>query len=405
MGKPTSTVSQVHVTGPLAAFAPAFKSKLKDLGYTPLTTVNEMRLMAYLSRWLDAEARTVADLTRDRTEWFLHARRAAGYTSACSRHSLTTLLEVLGGQGVLPADQPTAPGSTMEVLLDSFEGFLLHERALAPSTAAAYVDRARRFVAVCAADGVLTDLVAKDVTDAVLRESAAVSVGSAQYFVAALRSFLRFCFVEGLTPSDLSAAALAVTGRRRSPLPRGISRTDTEALLESCDRRRLDGRRDYAILTTLLRLGLRASEVAGLTLDDIDWRAAEIVVHGKGGRQDRLPLPTDVGEAIVGYLRRGRPRTARREVFLRVLAPVEALGRGGVSSVVRRACRRAGMAPVGAHRLRHTMACQMVRAGVPLPEISQVLRHRSIASTAIYARIDVDGLRTLAQPWPGGSGR
>jgi integrase len=158
-------------------------------------------------------------------------------------------------------------------------------------------------------------------------------------------------------------------------------------------------------LLTLLRLGLRAGEVARLTLDDIDWRAGQVVVHGKGRREDRLPLPADVGEAIVGYPQRGRPTTTRREVFLRALAPIGPLGRGGVSSIVRRACRRAGVAPVGAHRLRHTLACELVAARVPLPEIGQVLRQRSIASTAIYARVDLESLRELALPWPGGEQR
>jgi len=239
----------------------------------------------------------------------------------------------------------------------------------------------------------------------VLRESTAGSVGSAQFFVVALRAFLRFCFLEGLVAGDLSAAGLTVTGRRRPGLPKGISQADAAALLESCDRRRSDGRRDYAVLIILLRLGLRAGEVAALTLADLDWRAAEMVVHGKGRREDRLPLPGDVGTAIVAYLQQGRPETGRREVFLRARAPIGALGRGGVSSIVRRACARAGVAPVGAHRLRHTLACEMVRAGVALPEISQVLRHRSATSTAIYARVDLDQLRVLAQPWPTGAGR
>jgi integrase len=232
-----------------------------------------------------------------------------------------------------------------------------------------------------------------------------VSIGSTQYFVAGLRAFLRFCFLEGRVGADLSAAALAVTGRRHSSLPKGISGADATALLRSCDRRRSEGRRDYAVLLVLLRLGLRAGEVAGLALGDVDWRAGEIVVRGKGRREDRFPLPFDVGEAIAGYLRRGRPRTSRRELFLRVLAPIAPLSRGGVSSIVRRACRRVGIAEVGAHRLRHTVACEMVTAGVPLPEIGEMLRHRSIASTAVYARVDLDTLRGVALPWPGGDGR
>jgi len=233
-------------------------------------------------------------------------------------------------------------------------------------------------------------------------ESSTRSVGATQYFVAALRAFLRFCHLEGLVGVDLSGATLSVTGRRTSPLPRGISPAAARALLCACDRRRALGRRDYGVLVTLLRLGLRASEVTALALDDIDWRAGEIVVHGKGRRADRLPLPVEVGEAIAGYLGRGRPKTTRREVFLSAIAPIAPLSRVGVSSIVRRACRRAGVAPVGAHRLRHTMACAMVRSGVPLSEIGQVLRHRSLASTAIYARVDIEALRRLAQPWPGG---
>jgi integrase len=172
-------------------------------------------------------------------------------------------------------------------------------------------------------------------------------------------------------------------------------------MLKSCDRRRSDGQRDYAILLVLLRLGLRAGEVARLTLEDIDWRSGEVVVHGKGRRVDRLPLPGDVGEALVAYLRRGRPCTARRELFLRTIAPIGPLGRGGISSVVRRACRRAGVAEIGAHRLRHTVACQMIASGVALSNIALVLRQRAASSTSLYARVDVEALRTLAPPWPG----
>ena len=406
MSRPTTKVRDVRVLGPLGPFAIKFKSALSAAGYTPLTTASELRVVAHLSRWLDTCGMAVADLTSERVELYLRARRAAGCSASCSRRSLAPLLEVLSTLGVLPVEQPASTASSAtDVVVASFHGYLLRERGLAGSTAAAYVERARRFMADCASDGALTDVTARGVTSAVLRESRAVSAGSAQYFVMALRSFLRFCFVEGLTQSDLSAAALTVTGRRRSPLPRGISRTDAKALLGACDRRGSIGRRDFAILLTLLRLGLRAGEVAALTLDDIDWRAAEIVVHGKGRRDDRLPLPGDVGEALASYLQRGRPATARREVFLRRVAPLGALGRGGVSSIVRRACKRAGVAVVGAHRLRHTLACEMVKAGVPLPAIGQVLRHRSVSSTAIYARVNVEQLRELARPWPGGADR
>lgn len=265
--------------------------------------------------------------------------------------------------------------------------------------------RARRFVAGYAPDGDLHALTPGIVTSAVLAESATVSVASAQVFVRALRAFVHFCFVEGLAGTDLSAAAPLMTGRRRSFLPKGISSSDAECLLRSWHRQTAAGRRDYAVILTLLRRGLRAGEAAGLTVDDIDWRSAEIVVRGKGGRADRLPLVADAGEAIAAYLRQGRPRTALRQVFLRALAPITALGRGGVSDIVLRACARAGIAPVRAHRLRHPVACQMVAAGVSLPEIGEILRHSGRWSTAACARVDLERLRQIALPWPGGEGR
>jgi integrase/recombinase XerD len=405
MARPTSKVTNVKVQGSLGPFAAVYKSRLEGSGYTPLTIVNELRQVAHLSRWMEVTQLAAADLTTERLEQFLAPRRVTKGHRGCSLQGLLLMLEVLRDSGIRLPGPPSESSSANEVLLKRFQTYLLKERGLVGSTAQAYVVRARRFLDECAPDGQLSSLRTSAVTRAVQGEAARVSVGSAQFFVAALRSFLRFCFIEGLVSADLSQAAMAVTGRRRSSLPRGISPADAAALLSSCDRRRSDGRRDHAVLVMLLRLGLRASEVAGLTLDDIDWRAGEIVVRGKGHREDRLPVPVDVGEAVAGYLARGRPRTTRRELFLRTLAPVGPLGRSGVSSIVRRACRRAGIPAVGAHRLRHSLACEMVAARVPLSEIGQVLRHRSIISTAIYARVDLDALREIALPWPGGDGK
>ena len=400
MGGPAGKVKRVRVMGPLAPFAPALRARLRQSGYAPLSTANVMRLMSHLSRWLDASGLGAGDLTRERVERYVTARRAEGRTYGLSPRSVAPVLAVLADAGVLAAEAPAAPASQQEGLLAAFERHLLSERALSGSTAGAYVARARRFLA--GLGGGLAGLTAGDVTGAVLAEAGTVSAGSAQFFVAALRAFLRFCFLQGLVEADLAGAALAVTGRRRSPLPKGISRAGARALLASCDRRRPMGRRDYAVLVILLRLGLRASEAAALTLEDIDWRAGEITVHGKGRRDERLPLPADVGQAIASYLTRGRPVTGRREVFVRAVAPAGPLTRGGISYIVRRACRRAGIPPIGAHRLRHTAACEMAEAGVPLAEIGQVLRHKSLASTANYARVSITGLRKLAQPWPGG---
>lgn len=405
MGRPTSRVSRVVMDGPLAPFADAYNRELSQRRYTPLTRVNQLRQVARLSRWLETDGLGVAELTAVRVDEFLALQRVnRGQHGQWSRPGLVCLLEVLQQLGALAAVEPTREASPTEVLLGSFERYLLDERALAPGTVRNYVQHASRFLGGLSPSG-LGGVRATDVTAAVLRESAAVSVSATQNFVAGLRSFLRFCFITAAVEVDLSHAALPATGRRRSSLPRGISQSDATALLGSCDRRSALGRRDHAMITTLLRLGLRASELAGLRVDDIDWRAGELVVRGKRARQDRLPLPTDVGQAIASYLKRGRPASDRREVFLRARAPYAPIAWGTVSSTVRRACRRAGIAEVGAHRLRHTVACDMVAAGVPLVQIAQVLRHHSLQTTAIYARVDIDQLRQLAAPWPGGEQR
>lgn len=406
MARPTSRVSRVLMTGPLAPFADAYGAELLERGYTVRTTVGELRQVGRLSSWLGARGLTAAALTGTRVDEFLVWQRAEGrHRSQWSRPGLRCLLEVLRGLGVLAAEEPAATGSPTDMLVGRFERYLLAERGLAPGTVALYLRAARQFVEGLPSDSGLAGLAAGEVTAAVLRESKVVSVSAAQNFVKALRSFLRFCFIEGLVDTDLSQAALLVRGRSSSPLPRGISRADARALLGSCDRRQALGRRDYAIISLLLRLGLRRGEVAGLTLDDIDWRSGELVVRGKGSRQDVLPLPADVGQAIASYLRRGRPQSGRREVFLRAKAPFDPIASGTVASTVRRACRRAGIEEFGSHRLRHTVACEMVDANVPLVRIGQVLRHRSLQSTAIYARVDVERLRLLAAPWPGATQR
>ncbi|MGH8901121.1 MAG: site-specific integrase [Egibacteraceae bacterium] len=402
MARP-SRVCRVVVTGPLAPFVDQYREKLEQRGYTRLSAVNLQRQMAQMSRWLEAEGLGVEQLSEARVEAFLGFQRASGRGRSSSRPGLQCLVELLRELGVVAAAVEPTPSPT-EALMESFRRYLLSERGLSAGTVRGYVDRATRFVAGLA-PGVLGHVTSAEVTTAVLRESVAVSVSAAQNFVAGLRAFLRFCFIEGLIEVDLSQAALAVTGRRRSSLPRGIAKGEAAKLLGSCDRRTAIGRRDYALIITLLRLGLRRGEVAAIRLTDIDWRAGELIVAGKGARRDRLPLPADVGAAIAAYLTRGRPASDHREVFLAARAPFEPIAAGTVASTVRRACRRAGVAEVGSHRLRHTVACEMVAAQVPLTQIAQVLRHRSLQSTAIYARVDLDRLRLLAQPWPGGGSR
>ena len=249
----------------------------------------------------------------------------------------------------------------------------------------------------------LERLSAADVSSFLARECPKRSVSGARDLVCALRSLLRYLHLAGLIEAPLVWAVPSVADLRDRTLPRGLEPAAVKKLLASCDRRTLVGRRDYAILLLLARLGLRAGEVAAIQLEDVDWRAGLLLVRGKGGRQDVLPLPVDVGEAIVSYLRR-RPRCECRALFLRVTAPRRELNRSTIGWVVRAACDRAGLPRVGAHRLRHTAATEMLRQGASLAEIGQVLRHREQKTTAIYAKVDRKALQALARPWPSSAG-
>ncbi|MDQ6775813.1 MAG: tyrosine-type recombinase/integrase [Actinomycetota bacterium] len=198
----------------------------------------------------------------------------------------------------------------------------------------------------------------------------------------------------------MAQAVPRAAGWRLSSLPQPLEAEDVARLLSSCALTTVVGRRDLAILVLLARLGLRAGEVARLSLDDIDWQAGEVTVHGKGSTSERLPLPHEVGERLVGYLRQGRPPVEFREVFVSMHAPLRPLSPIAVTQVVAAACKRAGVEPVHAHRLRHTLASELLRAGTPLAQIAPILRHASVATTAIYAKIDRDALSVLARPWP-----
>ena len=396
--------SRVCVDGPLEAFAPGFVAELGRLGYSPLGATLQLRLMAHVSRWLAAAGLGSDGLSSDVVERFLVERRAAGHRDWVTGRAMAPLLAYLRGLGVAPAPAPRREADTAaERLLERFAEYLAVERGLAAGTIWDYVHAVRPFVVELGGDGELDlwELDAAQVTAFVVARCPRQSRGAAKLTVTALRSLLRFLHVDGAIARSLVGAVPSAASWRLSGLPRGLEPDQVRALLDSCDQQTAAGRRDFAILTILVRLGLRAGEVADLRLDDIDWRAGELVVIGKGRRAERLPLPVDVGEAVTSYLRDGRPSGALdRSLFVRVKAPHCRL-KGGVTQVVVSAARRADLGQIHAHRLRHTAATQMLRAGAPLAEIGQVLRHRQLLTTAIYAKVDRDALRQLARPWPG----
>jgi integrase/recombinase XerD len=300
-------------------------------------------------------------------------------------------------------EAPVAVLTAAAQLVEQFRVYLAGERGLGAGTIMNYLHTARLFLQSvgCVEHDDLARLGPPEVQAFILAESGRRSVASTKSLVTGLRSLLRFLHVVGITEALLVGAVPTVSGWTGTWLPRGVEASSVERLLASCDRGSNQGRRDYAVLVVLSRLGLRIGEVAALELDDVDWRLGQLVVRGKGNRLERLPLPVDVGEALADYVRRARPPSEHRALFLRVLAPHRGLTTGALIMIVQSACRRAGVVPVAAHRLRHTVASDLLRAGAGLSEIGQLLRHRSMASTAIYASVDTAALRGLARPWPG----
>ncbi len=283
---------------------------------------------------------------------------------------------------------------------------LVRERGLSGDTRDRYCWTANRFLAgVAAGDSNVAGAIrAEDISGFVLREARKMSGRTMQAETSALRSFLRFLFLRGKIPTDLSGSVPTVADRSSGTLPRYLPADQVEQLLRSCDRESAIGRRDYAVLLLLARLGLRGPEVVGLTLEDVDWRAGELVVRGKGRVVHRLPLPHDVGRAIASYLRRDR-QTDARSIFVRMRNPRVGFKDGqAINAIVHQALKRARLEMprkgVGAHVLRHSLATAMLRRGATLNEIGQVLRHRSANTTAIYAKMDIEGLRSVARPWP-----
>ena len=390
---------RVVVSGPLARFADGFRVDLIERGYSRWRAQEQLYLLAHVSRWMEAERLELAGLMPATLERYFVWRRREGYRKSLSPLSLRRLLGYLDGVGVLPADD--AVPSPVDGLLAEFRRYLLQERGVAPRTVGLYEPVARLFLSGRAeplADD-LARLSGADVNTFVLREARRRPARSAE-MVSALRALLRFLYAQGVIAEPLAALVPSVACRRED-LPRGIAAGQVRLLLDSCDRSTPVGRRDYAIVSLLSRLGLRCGEVAGLDLEDVDWRASELVVRGKGSRIDRLPLTSDVGEALADYLRHGRPRGFGRAVFLHAHAPLTRVSPGNVSDVVKRACKRAGIARVGAHRLRHTVASELLSRGAGLVEIGQVLRHQDFRTTGLYAKVDRQALSWLALPWPG----
>lgn len=392
--------------GPLGIYIDVFAQHLAERGYARWTINEKIQVVAGFSRWLQKEEHRAENLDEQIVSEFLRYRRRKGFSLHGALPALRDLLKHLRDAGIIPYTREPE-SSPLYDIKECFTRYLTEERGLAQPTIDSYLPPVCAFLSERFGNGMsaLDELTSKDITGFILRHSKRVSPKRAQVLTSALRSFLRFLYERGKISADLAASVPSVANWRQSTLPKFLEPEQVECLLKACNRTSPAGRRDYAVLLLLARLGLRAGEVAHMELDDIDWESGELMVRGKSIRNDRLPIPKDVGEALADYLCNVRSNCPSRRVFIRLKAPRQGFTDfTAVCNIVHRAFTRAGLHPEfrGSHLFRHSLATQMFRGGASLSEIGEVLRHQLPSTTEIYTKVDVSALRALALPWKGG---
>jgi site-specific recombinase XerD len=402
----SSTIERLR-QGPLSEHLDAYATAVADQGYTDHSIRQQIVVIADFSRWLKQKHIDVQALDSKVVDRFLRHRHRPQRVRRGDPKTLQRLLTMLRQIGVVKPDQPPVADTAQSRIVAEFQSYLLQERGLSPLTLLNYVPVVEQFLDERFHNKALNFamLRAPHVTGFVMRHAHQLSPVRAGLMVTALRSFFRYLRHRGAIATDLAGCVPTVPNWSLSTLPRFLPAATVEHILECCDRKTSVGRRNHAILLLLARLGVRAGEVVGLSLDDIDWSTGQITIRGKGGKSAQLPLAADVGAALAAYLRHDRPRSTTRSVFLRHRAPLVGFGNSStISSLVRRALKHAGVesAHTGAHVLRHSLATSLLRQGGSLDEIGELLRHQSPNTTAIYAKVDVTALHTLALPWPGG---
>lgn len=394
--------------GPLATYIASFAKLVIDQGYCLYSVKRQVRIVACFSRWLKQRGIAVHGICADHAVQYIRYRTRHTRIYGGDHAALTHVIDFLRREEVIPAEKILEDRLTaVERYSQAYEHYLFEAQALAKATIINYVPFVRDFLIDCYGDGrvTLSKLRASDIVKFVQHQAQHLHRKRAKLMTSALRSFLRYARYCGDVTLDLAAAVPVVPNWSMTAIPRGIATDQVRQLLTSIDRSTGMGRRDYAILLLLARLGLRSGEIASLELDDIDWNAGQLVVHGKSGQRNELPLSTEVGKAIAAYLQRGRPNSSCRRVFLRAKAPITGFrGQCGIGSIVQHSLQRAGInAPTaGTHQFRHGLATEMLRQGASLGEIGDLLGHRHPQTTKIYTKVDLNALRTLALPWPGG---
>ena len=405
---PTETSQERLRVGPLARDIDGFAGWVAAEGYAQRTAVQKLCSVSSLSRWLEDEGLGIEDLDELRFEAFLRTGRAHSKTSGVATTGRQLLSHLRENRRIPPAPTNSESTDPFRQIERAYTHFLFNERGLSSATVRIYLPIVRSFLAerFGTETVVVKDLVAQDANRFILRHSQRFSRAQTQLIATALRSFLRHLYRRGHIPVDLASVIVPTVRWRQVGLPKALAPEQVELLLKTCDRKSAVGRRNHAILLLLARLGLRANEVATMTLDDLDWNKGVVSVSGKSHRREPLPLLQDVGEALVAYVRDGRPSCSTRRLFVRIQAPHRGFSdSSAIRDIVRRAFARAGIdSPFkGSHVLRHSLATGMLRNGASLEDIGQILRHRHPETTQIYAKLDSDALRTLAPVWIGGA--
>jgi site-specific recombinase XerD len=397
-----------HATGPLACYLDGFLRTLIERGYTVATATAKIRFIRRLNQWLERRRLGVEKLNEAIVEDYTSYRKKNNYKDEDGPPTFRQFLSFLRNEGVIAAPTPALENSPFRKIERGFARHLYEERGLAKDTVHKnYLPTIRRFLVDRFTDGEVTfqSLCPQDISTFLIRHAHTMSPGRAQIMTTALRGFFRFLLKRGDISTDLAGAVPTVANWRLSGLPKYLEPEQVEQILRSCDRSSVIGKRDYAVLLLLSRLGLRAGEIVHLALDDIFWDVGELLVRGKSAREERLPLPDDVGYALATYLRYSRPRCPSRKVFIRNRAPRQGFAdSAAIGNILKRALVRAGIDVgfKGAHLLRHTLATNMLRGGATFSEIGEILRHQLPCTTEIYAKVDLTALRSIAQPWLGG---
>lgn len=401
-------IAQDSEQNPLDGIIPTYADFLSQQGFSKLSARQQLRFITDMNLWMRQNRLSISDLTKHTIQRYLRSRHRRLRPRRDDAAILNRLVYLLHTQGLLPKKDTRLPGNPHQSIDNDFDRYLSEERGLCLATRVNYRPFIQKFLSAQFGNkpARFAELNANDVIRFIRKQAPQLHPKRTGLMVSAMRTFLRYLRHRGDITIDLAACVPPIANWQFSTLPKFLQPEQVQQVLNQCNRQTAKGRRNFAILMLLARLGLRACEIVSLTLDDIHWQAGQISIQGKANQSAMLPLPPDVGRAIAAYLKNDRPACSTRQVFICMRAPHRGFANSiAISTIVARSLKKAGIdSPhTGAHLFRHSLATQMLRQGAALSDIALLLRHRSLNTTTIYAKVDLTTLHTLAQSWPGGA--